>query len=105
MVILTHLLSRSLSLSLSRSLNLTPLPLSLTLTHCLIAPSQDEFELVGSILGLACYNNVIVDAHLPLPAYKKLMGLVRGRHTGGGRAHRERRGGGRVFLGGGEDSE
>jgi len=39
---------------------------------------QDEFELVGIILGLACYNNVIVDAHLPLPAYKKLMGLVRG---------------------------
>lgn len=37
--------------------------------------SMDEFELVGIILGLACYNNVIVDAHLPLPAYKKLMGL------------------------------
>jgi hypothetical protein len=42
----------------------------------LLLLSQDEFELVGSILGLACYNNVIVDAHLPLPAYKKLIGLV-----------------------------
>jgi hypothetical protein len=37
---------------------------------------QDEFELVGIVLGLACYNGVIIDAHLPLPAYKKLMGLV-----------------------------
>lgn len=48
---------------------------------------------------------MIVDAHLPLPAYKKLMGLVRGRHTGGGRAHRERRGGWQGVFGGGEDSE
>jgi hypothetical protein len=40
------------------------------------AAPQDEFELVGIVLGLACYNSVIIDAHLPLPAYKKLMGLV-----------------------------
>ncbi|WIA34826.1 hypothetical protein OEZ86_013124 [Tetradesmus obliquus] len=38
--------------------------------------SLDEFELVGIVLGLACYNGVIIDAHLPLPAYKKLMGLA-----------------------------
>lgn len=31
---------------------------------------------MGIVLGLACYNGVIIDAHLPLPAYKKLMGLV-----------------------------
>jgi hypothetical protein len=38
---------------------------------------QDEFELVGIVLGLACYNGIIIDAHLPLPAYKKLLGQVR----------------------------
>eukprot|EP00878_Enallax_costatus_P024544 GHUV01026197.1.p1 GENE.GHUV01026197.1~~GHUV01026197.1.p1 ORF type:complete len:385 (+),score=102.26 GHUV01026197.1:393-1547(+) len=40
--------------------------------------SLDEFELVGIVLGLACYNGVILDAHLPLTAYKKLMGHVPG---------------------------
>lgn len=43
---------------------------------------QDEFELVGIVLGLACYNNVLVGAHLPLPAYKKLLGLVSGAKKG-----------------------
>lgn len=49
------------------------IPNNSNLAACL----QDEFELVGIVLGLACYNGVIIDAHLPLPAYKKLMGLVR----------------------------
>lgn len=72
-VILLHLhVSLSTSSSSSRLLSVNPaLPSSLFLPRL-----QDEFELVGIILGLACYNNVIVDAHLPLPAYKKLMGLV-----------------------------
>lgn len=74
MVILTHSVGHSLSLTAS-------------LPHCL---TQDEFELVGSILGLACYNNVIVDAHLPLPAYKKLMGLVREPEAGAPQRERER---------------
>eukprot|EP00879_Flechtneria_rotunda_P021024 GHRR01022146.1.p1 GENE.GHRR01022146.1~~GHRR01022146.1.p1 ORF type:complete len:434 (+),score=170.36 GHRR01022146.1:385-1686(+) len=38
--------------------------------------SLDEFELVGNVLGLACYNGMIIDAHLPLVAYKKLMGVA-----------------------------
>lgn len=38
-----------------------------------IAP-EDEFELVGLILGLAIYNFNIIDVHLPLATYKKLVG-------------------------------
>lgn len=38
-----------------------------------IAP-EDEFELVGLVLGLAIYNFNIIDVHLPLAAYKKLVG-------------------------------
>lgn len=34
-----------------------------------------EFELIGTILGLAIYNSVILDVHLPPAVYKKLMGL------------------------------
>eukprot|EP00250_Pteridium_aquilinum_P009615 c18799_g2_i1 orf=632-2554(-) len=37
--------------------------------------SKDTFELVGIILGLGIYNNVILDVHLPLVVYKKLLGL------------------------------
>lgn len=59
-----------------------PPPLS---CHPLPPHPQDEFELVGTILGLACYNGIIVDAHLPLPAYKKLMGLVSAVHCLEGR--------------------
>jgi len=33
-----------------------------------------EFELVGVVLGLAIYNSVILDLHLPMVVYKKLMG-------------------------------
>ncbi|MCO5611487.1 hypothetical protein L7F22_065740 [Adiantum nelumboides] len=37
--------------------------------------SESTFELVGIILGLGIYNNVILDVHLPLVVYKKLLGL------------------------------
>ncbi|KAJ7531965.1 hypothetical protein O6H91_14G067000 [Diphasiastrum complanatum] len=33
-----------------------------------------EFQLVGIILGLAIYNNAILDVHFPLVVYKKLLG-------------------------------
>jgi hypothetical protein len=35
--------------------------------------SVDEFRLIGMILGLAIYNQVILDLHFPLPVYKKLL--------------------------------
>ncbi|KAG2222227.1 hypothetical protein INT45_010640, partial [Circinella minor] len=43
-------------------------------------PAQDrdstaEFRLAGLLLGLAVYNSVILDLHLPLALYKKLMGI------------------------------
>eukprot|EP00029_Vermamoeba_vermiformis_P000446 TRINITY_DN1050_c0_g2_i1.p1 TRINITY_DN1050_c0_g2~~TRINITY_DN1050_c0_g2_i1.p1 ORF type:complete len:725 (-),score=207.85 TRINITY_DN1050_c0_g2_i1:153-2327(-) len=34
-----------------------------------------EFELTGILLGLAIYNGVILDMHLPVVVYKKLLGL------------------------------
>lgn len=34
-----------------------------------------NFKLVGTVLRLAIYNGVILDVHLPLTAYKKLMGV------------------------------
>ena len=34
-----------------------------------------EFELIGLILGLAIYNRVILDVHLPNVLYKKLMNI------------------------------
>jgi ubiquitin-protein ligase E3 A len=36
--------------------------------------SESEFHLVGTILGLAIYNDVILDVHFPLVVYKKLLG-------------------------------
>lgn len=36
--------------------------------------SDQEFQLVGVILGLAIYNGVILDVHFPQVVYKKLMG-------------------------------
>jgi hypothetical protein len=33
-----------------------------------------EFELIGILLGLAIYNGVILDLHLPVVVYKKLLG-------------------------------
>lgn len=32
-----------------------------------------QFELFGTVLGLAIYNNVILDVHFPMAVYKKLM--------------------------------
>eukprot|EP00192_Tetraselmis_astigmatica_P000681 CAMPEP_0117695176 /NCGR_PEP_ID=MMETSP0804-20121206/27995_1 /TAXON_ID=1074897 /ORGANISM="Tetraselmis astigmatica, Strain CCMP880" /LENGTH=1085 /DNA_ID=CAMNT_0005509221 /DNA_START=121 /DNA_END=3379 /DNA_ORIENTATION=- len=34
-----------------------------------------NFRLVGILLGLAIYNNVILDIHFPMVTYKKLLGL------------------------------
>ena len=33
-----------------------------------------NFRLVGILLGLAIYNSVILDIHLPMVIYKKLLG-------------------------------
>ena len=37
--------------------------------------SDSEFALIGILLGLALYNNVILDLHFPLVVYKKLLGV------------------------------
>lgn len=36
---------------------------------------EGEFGLAGLLLGLAVYNSVILDLHLPLALYKKLMDI------------------------------
>ena len=36
--------------------------------------SDAQFTLVGIILGLAIYNNIILDVHFPMVVYRKLMG-------------------------------
>lgn len=36
--------------------------------------SDAQFTLVGIILGLAIYNNVILDVHFSMVVYKKLLG-------------------------------
>ncbi|CAN8032982.1 unnamed protein product [Ixodes persulcatus] len=36
--------------------------------------SDAQFKLIGIILGLAIYNNVILDVHFPMVVYRKLMG-------------------------------
>lgn len=35
---------------------------------------ESEYRLVGSVLGLAIYNGVILDLHFPPILYKKLLG-------------------------------
>ena len=35
--------------------------------------TEQDFLLVGMILGLAIYNGVILDVHFPLVAFKKLL--------------------------------
>jgi len=35
--------------------------------------SEQEYHLIGMIVGLAIYNNVILDLHFPLVTYKKLL--------------------------------
>lgn len=37
--------------------------------------SKDEYQLVGSLLGLALFNGVLLDVHLPKVLYKKLLQL------------------------------
>lgn len=36
--------------------------------------SNAQFTLIGIILGLAIYNNIILDVHFPMVVYRKLMG-------------------------------
>ena len=36
--------------------------------------NDGQFTLIGIVLGLAIYNNTIVDVHFPLVVYRKLMG-------------------------------
>ena len=40
-----------------------------------VAAEMEEFELVGTVLGLAIYNGVILDVHFPFVIYRKLMGF------------------------------
>lgn len=37
--------------------------------------NEEEFYLVGVVLGLAIYNSTILDIHFPLCCYKKLLGF------------------------------
>ena len=37
--------------------------------------TSDQYFLVGVVLGLAIYNSTILDVHLPLACYKKLLGI------------------------------
>ncbi|XP_053733151.1 ubiquitin-protein ligase E3A [Synchiropus splendidus] len=36
--------------------------------------NEDQYTLVGIVLGLAIYNNCILDVHFPMVVYRKLMG-------------------------------
>ena len=36
--------------------------------------NDGQFTLIGIVLGLAIYNNVILDIHFPMVVYRKLMG-------------------------------
>lgn len=36
--------------------------------------SDAQYTLIGIVLGLAIYNNIILDVHFPMVVYKKLMG-------------------------------
>ena len=44
--------------------------------------AEHEFFLVGSVLGLAIYNGVILDVHFPMLVYKKLLNRPVGLHVG-----------------------
>jgi hypothetical protein len=37
--------------------------------------SSSEFKLLGMIMGLACHNGILLDAHFPIALYKKLLGI------------------------------
>jgi ubiquitin-protein ligase E3 A len=36
--------------------------------------THDQFTLIGLMLGLAIYNNIILDVHFPMVVYRKLFG-------------------------------
>ena len=36
--------------------------------------NDGQFSLIGIVLGLAIYNNIILDVHFPMVVYRKLMG-------------------------------
>ena len=36
--------------------------------------NDGQFTLIGIVLGLAIYNNIILDVHFPMVVYRKLMG-------------------------------
>lgn len=36
--------------------------------------TEGQFVLIGLVLGLAIYNNVILDVHFPMVVYRKLFG-------------------------------
>ncbi len=38
--------------------------------------NDGQFTLIGIVLGLAIYNNVILDVHFPMVVYRKLMGKL-----------------------------
>jgi len=38
--------------------------------------NERQFMLIGIVLGLAIYNNVILDVHFPMVVYRKLMGKL-----------------------------
>jgi len=38
--------------------------------------SDGQFMLIGLLLGLAIYNNVILDIHFPMVIYQKLVGCT-----------------------------
>lgn len=46
--------------------------------YCWFDPTSFEtdgqFFLIGLVLGLAIYNNVILDVHFPMVVYRKLFG-------------------------------
>ena len=48
-------------------------------SYCWFNPNSfetsDQFFLLGVVLGLAIYNSTILDVHLPLACYKKLLGV------------------------------
>ncbi|KAL9643574.1 hypothetical protein ABK040_010187 [Willaertia magna] len=37
--------------------------------------SQDDFKLIGTVIGLAIYNSIILDTHFPNVVYKKMLGF------------------------------
>ena len=36
--------------------------------------NEAQYSLIGIVLGLAIYNNCILDVHFPMVVYRKLMG-------------------------------